>query len=101
MLENITKIVKIAHGFRSLGSAALNIAMVAQGGADVYYEYGIHIWDFMAGMLIVNEAGGYCCDPAGGEVDLMSRRIICASSKELADKLVPHLTQFYPMPRDD
>lgn len=101
VLENITKLVKIAHGFRALGSAALNICMVALGGADAYYEYGVHAWDYAAGEFIVREAGGYCCDPAGGPVDLMSRRILCASSKELADEIVPELIQFYPMPRDD
>lgn len=93
--------MKIAHGFRSLGSAALNIAMVALGGADVYYEYGVHAWDYAAGEFIVREAGGYTCDPSGGPVDLMSRRILCASSKDLADELIPQLIQFYPTPRDD
>lgn len=44
VLENIEKLVRLTHGFRSLGSAALNICMVALGGADVYYEYGIHAW---------------------------------------------------------
>lgn len=44
VLENISKLVRLAHGFRSLGSAALNICMVALGGADVYYEFGIHAW---------------------------------------------------------
>lgn len=44
VLENISKLVRLAHGFRSLGAAALNICMVALGGADVYYEYGIHAW---------------------------------------------------------
>lgn len=101
VLENISKLVRLAHGFRSLGAAALNICMVALGGADAYYEYGIHAWDYAAGEFIVREAGGYTCDPAGGPLDLMSRRAICASSKELADELVPHLTQFYPEPRDD
>jgi myo-inositol-1(or 4)-monophosphatase len=57
--------------------------------------------DYAAGEFIVREAGGYTCDPAGGPVDLMCRRILCASSKELAKELVPHLTQFYPQPRDD
>lgn len=101
VLENISKLVRLAHGFRSLGAAALNICMVALGGADVYYEYGIHAWDYAAGEFIVREAGGYTCDPAGGELDLMSRRALCASSKELADEIVPHLVQFYPQPRDD
>lgn len=101
VLGNITKLVKIAHGFRSLGAAALNIAMVALGGADCYYEYGVHAWDYAAGEMIVREAGGYTCDPAGGPLDLMSRRVLCASSKELADEIIPHLTQYYPLPRDD
>lgn len=50
---------------RSLGSAALNMCMVALGGADVSFEFGIHAWDIAAGDLIVREAGGVCIDPAG------------------------------------
>ena len=41
------------------------MCMVALGGADVNFEFGIHIWDFAAGDLIVREAGGVCIDPAG------------------------------------
>lgn len=85
---------------RSLGSAALNMAMVALGGADFNYEYGIHAWDIAAGDLLVREAGGVCLDPAGGPLDLMSRRVLAASSQELADKVVAMLTQYYPQPRD-
>lgn len=51
--------------------------------------------------MIVREAGGYTCDPAGGKLDLMSRRCLCASSKELADELSSQLIQYYPTPRDD
>ena len=43
---------------RSLGSAALDMALVASGSADVYYEWGIHCWDMAAGKLLVEEAGG-------------------------------------------
>lgn len=43
-LENITKLVRVAHGFRSLGSAALNMCAVAHGGCDAYYEFGVHAW---------------------------------------------------------
>ena len=74
---------------------------VAQGGADAYFEYGIHAWDYAAGEFIVREAGGVSMDPAGGALDLMSRRCLCASSKELAEQIYPQLTQFYPKPRDD
>jgi len=39
--------------------------MVALGGADVSFEFGIHAWDIAAGDLIVREAGGVSIDPAG------------------------------------
>lgn len=41
------------------------MAMVAMGGADVYFEFGIHAWDYGAGDLLVREAGGVCIDPSG------------------------------------
>ena len=89
-----------------VGSAALNMCMVASGQADSYYEVGIHCWDIAAGDVIVREAGGVAMMPSGealtthstllslfhstGEgMDLMKRGILCASSTELAFQLVP------------
>lgn len=74
--------------------------MVALGAADCNYEFGVHAWDIAAGDLIVREAGGVTMDPAGGPIDLLSRRILAASSNEVADEFVKLLTQFYPLPRD-
>lgn len=85
---------------RALGSAALNMAYVALGGADANYEYGIHAWDMAAGDLIVREAGGVVIDPAGGPLDIMSRRSLSACSPEVANELSKLLTQYYPEPRD-
>ena len=48
-----------------LGSAALNLCSIAEGSADLYYEFGIHVWDIAAAGLIVEEAGGVLLDPAG------------------------------------
>lgn len=76
------------------------MAMVALGSADVYFEYGIHAWDIAAGDLIVREAGGVVHDPSGGPLDLMSRRMLCASSQELANEFVKIIQQYYPEPRD-
>lgn len=50
---------------RMLGSAALDICMVAQGSADAYYEYGIHCWDIAASDVILREAGGVSMYPTG------------------------------------
>ncbi|CAH1975603.1 unnamed protein product [Acanthoscelides obtectus] len=98
--ENQSVLMKQAHGLRSLGSAALDMAMVACGAADAYFEYGIHIWDIAAGELIVTEAGGVIMDPKGGELDRFSRRVLIAGSQELAEKLSQTIVQFYPQPRD-
>ena len=50
---------------RSLGSAAMSMAVVASGNIDGYYESGIHCWDIAAGLLIVVEAGGVVVDTSG------------------------------------
>ncbi|KAK0481379.1 hypothetical protein IW261DRAFT_1418473 [Armillaria novae-zelandiae] len=49
---------RMAHSLRSLGSSAMNFAMVAQGGLDMYWEIGCWPWDVSAGVLIAQEAGG-------------------------------------------
>ncbi|KAJ7897214.1 hypothetical protein B0H14DRAFT_2677365 [Mycena olivaceomarginata] len=49
---------KMAHSLRSMGSAALNFAMVAQGGLDLYWEVGCWPWDVCAGIVIAEGAGG-------------------------------------------
>uniref|UniRef100_A0A1B0GN75 Inositol-1-monophosphatase n=1 Tax=Phlebotomus papatasi TaxID=29031 RepID=A0A1B0GN75_PHLPP len=100
-LENLAKVVPAVHGIRVTGSAALNMCMVAQGAADLNYEFGPHAWDMAAGDLIVREAGGVTMDPSGGPLDIMSRRVLAASSQELAEDFIKLLTQFYPQPRDD
>ncbi|KAL8559430.1 hypothetical protein ACOMHN_045227 [Nucella lapillus] len=86
-VENIHRLLKTAHGFRSYGSAAINLCRLAQGYGDAYVEYGLHIWDFVAGMLIAEEAGAVIQDPTGEKVDLMSRRVLAAATPSLASQL--------------
>jgi myo-inositol-1(or 4)-monophosphatase len=63
------------HGIRRFGSAALDLCWVACGRFDAYFEYKLSTWDFAAGMLIVEEAGGHCTDQKGGLLDLNSSGI--------------------------
>uniref|UniRef100_A0A3Q3MNH1 Inositol-1-monophosphatase n=1 Tax=Mastacembelus armatus TaxID=205130 RepID=A0A3Q3MNH1_9TELE len=79
------------HGVRSAGSAAINMCLVASGCVDAYYEIGIHVWDIAAGALIVSEAGGVLMDVEGGGVDLLSRRIIAANSRTIAERVVKEI----------
>nr|ODN95972.1 myo-inositol-1(or 4)-monophosphatase [Cryptococcus depauperatus CBS 7855] len=51
---------KMCHSLRSVGSAALNIALVASGGLDMYWEIGCWPWDVCAGICILEETGGRC-----------------------------------------
>ncbi|KII94320.1 hypothetical protein PLICRDRAFT_171977 [Plicaturopsis crispa FD-325 SS-3] len=56
---------RMAHSVRSVGSAALNFALVAQGGLDTYWEIGCWPWDVCAGIVIAQEAGGVVTGSAG------------------------------------
>lgn len=96
MLENFKMVVTNAHGIRCLGSAALNMAMVAMGAADANFEFGIHAWDVAAGDILVREAGGVCIDPAGGKFDVLSRRVLCGSTLDLVQEIAGSIYQFYP-----
>ncbi len=54
-------------GIRRFGAAALDLAWVAAGRYDGYWELGLKPWDMAAGLLIVREAGGFVTDPSGAE----------------------------------
>jgi len=91
---NLSALIPVCHGLRAMGSAALNMCQVATGGADAYFEFGIHCWDMAAGELIVREAGGVVLDTEAGPFNLMSRRVLCAASQKLAEsisKLLMHI----------
>lgn len=64
------------HGFRSFGSAALNLCAVAEGSIDMYWEGGCWAWDVCAGWVILKEAGGMMVDanPGAWEVPIDQRR---------------------------
>nr|XP_061810065.1 inositol monophosphatase 1-like [Nerophis lumbriciformis] len=101
LMANLRRIISIpVHGIRSPGSAAVNMCMVASGSADAYYHMGIHCWDMAGGAAVVTEAGGVVVDISGGPFDLMSRRLIAASSRAVAERLASYITEF-PVGRDD
>ncbi|HLJ47283.1 MAG TPA: inositol monophosphatase family protein [Bryobacteraceae bacterium] len=62
------QLAMISHGVRRAGSAALDLAYVACGRLDGFWEFGLNPWDMAAGVLLVNEAGGACSDMHGGPV---------------------------------
>jgi myo-inositol-1(or 4)-monophosphatase len=61
-LQNFVTVTKRSRGVRRLGSAALDLAYVAAGRMDGFWEFGLHPWDTGAGYLLVSEAGGRVTD---------------------------------------
>ena len=80
------------RAIRAYGSAGINLAYLAMGAVDSYFDSGFHIWDYAAPLLIVAEAGGVAMDITGGKVDYLARRMLAASSKELASQILPNIT---------
>ena len=71
---------------RREGSAALDLCSAAAGRAGVYFELGLSLWDYAAGMLIVQEAGGLCCTVDGEALPLdPSRPTIVAGGKRAVE----------------
>ena len=68
-----------ASGIRRAGSAALDLAWVAAGRMDAYWEIGLKPWDVAAGALLVQEAGGLISDFMGGENFLQEGNIVCGN----------------------
>jgi len=73
-------------GIRRFGSAALDLAWVAAGRYDGFWEEDLNVWDVAAGILLVREAGGFVTDFRGGDAGLAKGEIVAASG-ELHSKL--------------
>ncbi|MCK5136138.1 MAG: inositol monophosphatase [Bacteroidales bacterium] len=84
-MKSMDYFMKKSHGLRRLGSAATDIAYVACGRYDGFYEYGLHPWDIAAGILLVREAGGEASDFKGDKNPLFKEDIICSNSSSYAE----------------
>jgi myo-inositol-1(or 4)-monophosphatase len=78
------------HGIRRIGSAAVDLAYVACGRFEAFYEYYLSPWDVAAGSLLVQNAGGHVSDFSGGTNYLFGQEIIASNTRihqALNDKL--------------
>ena len=80
-LEGFGKIYEQVIDVRRTGSAALDLAYVAAGRVDGFWEFGLKPWDIAAGALLVTEAGGYINDFAGNDQYLQNGNVLAATPK--------------------
>ena len=97
-LECIRELLRDAEDIRRTGSAALDLAYVACGRSDGYFEAGVKPWDIAAGVLLVREAGGRVCDFRGaatGPLDArgIAGRQLVAGNLKLSESLQKVIVQ--------
>lgn len=79
-MDLLEYLVKRTHGIRRLGSASIDLAYVACGRFDLFFEYDLKLWDIAAGMLLVKEAGGRFSDFSGNTVRLAGDETIASNA---------------------
>ena len=76
-----------SQGIRRTGSAALDLAYVASGRLDGFWEFGLAPWDMAAGCLLITEAGGLVGDLSGGDDYLKTKNLVAGTPKVFAQLL--------------
>jgi myo-inositol-1(or 4)-monophosphatase len=89
-LKELHQISARVAGVRRFGSAALDLAYVAAGRYDGYWERDLKSWDLAPGLLLVTEAGGKVTDADGGE-DMLTQGSICAGNLDIHPLLMDKL----------
>ena len=86
--------IRNTAGVRRAGSAALDLAYVAAGRLDGFWEFGLKPWDIAAGVLLITEAGGLVGDLEGNDQYMASGNIVCSNPKifvQLLQNIAVHL----------
>ncbi len=78
-LRQLPLVMEATAGVRRLGSAALDLAYVAAGRYEGFWEMGLKPWDIAAGIILVKEAGGYVSEISGGHDMLQSGNLLAAN----------------------
>ena len=90
-LEQIDSVSKNCAGLRRMGAASIDLAYVAAGKLDGFWEKNLNLWDVSTGVLLIREAGGKVTEPDGNDWTIKSRDIL-ASNLFIHSKLQEKLT---------
>jgi myo-inositol-1(or 4)-monophosphatase len=80
-MPTLRAVAESTAGIRRAGSAALDLAYVAAGRLDAYWEIGLKPWDIAAGLVLVQEAGGVASELYGAEDPLKTGHVLAAGPK--------------------
>lgn len=94
-LEIIKEYLEKSHGVRRLGSAAIDLAYVACGRLEGFFEYNLNPWDVAAGIFLVERAGGKVSDFKGGDNVLFGRELCAANGHIHAEMLEVIKSRWY------
>lgn len=86
-----------SHGVRRAGAAAVDLSFVASGAIDGYWERGLSPWDLVAGVVLVEQAGGVVSGYGGEELDLRTGRVL-ACAPGLHEAMMTELEASQPLP---
>jgi myo-inositol-1(or 4)-monophosphatase len=91
-LDQFSDLLLRAQGVLHGGSAAIDLAAVATGRLDGYWEFKLQPWDLAAGAMLVDEAGGRVTTPQGAALDLWTGNVV-ASNEHIHGEMLAHLRQ--------
>ena len=91
VVKKIKDILPLCQDLRRLGSASIDLCLVARGTFEGYYEMNLKPWDVSAGVLILSEAGGKITNINGGEYNLFEDKYIVATNGKIHDELIKNL----------
>jgi myo-inositol-1(or 4)-monophosphatase len=95
------QLAMLSHGVRRAGAAAIDLAYVACGRLDLFWEFSLNPWDMAAGTLLVREAGGAVSDMSGGPFDLRGKNVMADNGllhQETLDLFARISRGEYPVP---
>jgi myo-inositol-1(or 4)-monophosphatase len=95
------QLAMLSHGVRRAGSAALDLAYVACGRLEAFWEFGLNPWDMAAGVLLIREAGGTVSDMHGAAMNLRGAHVLADNTgvhQEMLDLFARIFAGQYPHP---
>jgi myo-inositol-1(or 4)-monophosphatase len=93
-MDLFADLMRTTHGLRRLGSAAVDMAYMACGRVDAFYEYNLNAWDVAAGIVIIRQAGGTVVNFSGGD-ECIETRELAATNGHITEGLLNTIQKYF------